>query len=190
MLPDYEIVRKTKIEKILPILEFILVLLLIQAIISLFTPLAIEEEAVRFRILAHSNADKDQQIKMDIQKQIEPLIQVAIGSSTSKTEIGENMAAIESEILAVAEQLSKGKPVKLERTAALFPPKRSGILIAPQSIVDAYILTIGSGRGDNWWCALFPKVCFPEQEANADKDKQEEKEVKFFIWEWIKSFFN
>ena len=54
----------------------------------------------------------------------------------------------------------------LERTEALFPPKRSGFIIHPQAEYDAYILTIGSGRGDNWWCSLFPKVCFPEEKES------------------------
>ena len=67
----------------------------------------------------------------------------------------------------------------LERTEALFPPKRSGLYIHPQAVYDAYILTIGSGRGDNWWCALFPKVCYPdEKDANVEKQAKKKKMKK------------
>ena len=75
-------------------------------------------------------------------------------------------------------------PITLERKEALFPPKRSGLVIHPQATYDAYILTIGSGRGDNWWCAIFPKICFP------DKREDEEEKVTFFVWEWIKGMFS
>ena len=72
--------------------------------------------------------------------------------------------ALESEILEIANSMSNGATISLERKEALFPPKRSGLFISPQATYDAYILTIGSGRGDNWWCAMFPKICFPDKE--------------------------
>ncbi|MBO1912594.1 stage II sporulation protein R, partial [Microvirga sp. 3-52] len=65
--------------------------------------------------------------------------------------------------------------------------KRSGFVIHPQSEYDAYLLTIGSGRGDNWWCALFPKICFVDEAEK--KEKKEEEKVTFFVWEWITGLF-
>ena len=94
------------------------------------------------------------------------------------------MAALENTILEIASSMANGRDVTFERVEALFPPKRSGLFIHPQAMYDAYILTIGSGRGDNWWCALFPKVCFP------DKEEKSEEKVTFFIWEWIKGIFS
>jgi len=51
-------------------------------------------------------------------------------------------------------------------------------------------VTIGSGRGDNWWCALFPKVCFPEEQQAEVEVEVEDEEVTFFVWEWIKGLFS
>ncbi len=185
MLPDYEIKRTTTIgEKIMLFIEFIIILIIIQAIVTLFTAGQAEDDAIRFRLLAHSNAPTDQQVKIDIQKKIQPLIEKAVVTSQSTEELGDNLAAIESTLLEIANSMSKGKTITLERKEALFPPKRSGLVIHPQSTYDSYILTIGSGRGDNWWCALFPKVCFP------DKKEKEKEKVTFFIWEWIKGIFS
>lgn len=185
MLPDYEIKRTTtKIDKVIPFIEFVIVLIIIQSIIMLFTGNEAEDEAIRFRLLAHSDAAVDQQVKLAIQREIEPLIGAAVASSQSKDELGDNLAALESTILDIAQSMSNGRTVTLERMEALFPPKRSGLVIHPQAAYDAYILTIGSGRGDNWWCALFPKVCFP------DKEEKSEEKVNFFIWEWIKGLFS
>lgn len=184
MLPDYEIKRTVPtIEKVAPYIEFILLLIIFQAILMLFSTTQSSEEVVRFRLLAHSNAPADQQIKRDIQQVIQPLIEDAVASAQSTREIEENLVDLEETITEIARSLSGGAAITLERKEALFPPKRSGLLIHPQSAYDAYILTIGSGRGDNWWCAIFPKICFP------DKEEEEDEKVTFFIWEWIKGVF-
>ncbi|MBE1555716.1 stage II sporulation protein R [Sporosarcina limicola] len=185
MLPDYEIKRtKTRFEKVVPYIELIIMLIIIQSIIMLFTAGPAQEDAIRFRLLAHSDAPVDQQIKMEIQRKIQPLIEKAVNTSQSKKELGDNLAVLESTILDVASSMSNGRTVSLERKEALFPPKRSGLFIHPQATYDAYILTIGSGRGDNWWCAVFPKICYPD-----DEEEGKEEKVTFFIWEWIKGLF-
>ncbi|MFS0575892.1 stage II sporulation protein R [Sporosarcina sp. 179-K 3D1 HS] len=185
MLPDYVITRKKPIvDKILPFIEMILLLIIVQAVVTLLTMAPEEEETIRFRVLAHSDAPSDQQIKEDIQQEIAPMIEKALATSGSKAELVDNLKALEPAIIAAANGLSDGRAVSLMRTDALFPPKRSGYFIHPQARYDAYVLTIGSGRGDNWWCALFPKICFP------DKEEAEDEKVVFFIWEWIKKLFS
>ncbi|CAM3135498.1 stage II sporulation protein R [Filibacter tadaridae] len=185
MLQDYEIIKtKTRLEKVMPYIEFIIVLIIIQSLVTLFTTGPVDEESIRFRLLAHSDAPADQQVKEAIQREIAPLINNAVNKSQTKEELGDNLAALETSILEVANSMANGMTVTLERSDALFPAKRSGFVVHPQAAYDAYILTIGSGRGDNWWCALFPKLCFPDK-----TEKEEEEEVTFFVWEWIKGLF-
>jgi stage II sporulation protein R len=193
MLPDYEINPKKKplFEKLMPYIEFVIMLIIIQSVVTLFTAGQPEDDSIRFRLLAHSDAPADQRMKQEIQQVIEPLIANAVATSGSRQELAANLAELEGKILEVASEISNGIPVSLERTAALFPPKRSGLVIHPQAAYDAYILTIGSGRGDNWWCALFPKICFPDKkdsEPEEEVEKEDEK-VTFFVWEWIKGLF-
>ncbi|MCG7343899.1 stage II sporulation protein R [Sporosarcina sp. ACRSL] len=187
MLQDYEISKPVgRIDSFMAVIEFILVLFLIQSALLLFSGQAEQDEEIRFRILSHSNAPADQKLKEEIQLVIEPMINQAIAQAESKSEIVDNLKAIEATILETAQSMADGQDVRFERKAALFPPKRSGFVITPQAPYDAYILTIGSGRGDNWWCSLFPKVCFPDK----DVEKAEDEKVTFFIWEWIKSWFD
>ncbi len=184
MLQDYEIKRtETNTRKIMIVLEFALILIIMQSILTLFAG-ASAEEAVQFRLLAHSNAATDQLTKEEIRREIAPLIDNVVTTSTSKEEIGERLASLEPTLLKIASTIAKGQSIQLERKNALIPPKRSGFSIQPQATYDTYVLTIGSGRGDNWWCSLFPNVCFQGQE-----EKSEEK-VTFFIWEWIKGLFS
>src|SRR6185437_7163373 len=121
MLPDYEIKRTTPImDKLMPYIEFIIVLIIIQSIIMLFTGGAKEDDAIRFRLLAHSDAPVDQRIKRDIQREIKPLIEQAVFNSKSNKELVHNLALLESTILEVATSMSNGRAVTLERTVALF----------------------------------------------------------------------
>lgn len=185
MLPDYEIKRTgQKIEKLMPIIEFALILIILQSAIALFAG-SQTEEAIQFRLLAHSNTAADQLIKQEIQQQIAPLIEEVLSSSNSNDELENDLIALEPQIIEIASSIEKTQSITLERKDALIPPKRSGFTIQPQASYDAYILTIGSGRGDNWWCSLFPNICFPD-----DKEEKEEEKVTFFVWEWIKGLFS
>lgn len=197
MIQDYEItIRDRKVDKRLKkgmaIVEFLLVLFIIQSALMLFMERPIEQEAeIRFRVVAHSNTSADQKLKEAIQREIAPIINSAVDQAESKSDIVDNLKLVESTILEVAEKLAGEQEVQFERKAALFPPKRSGFAITAQAPYDAYILTIGSGRGDNWWCGLFPRVCFPDKTVDKkDEAQKEDEKVTFFVWEWIKSWFS
>lgn len=180
MLPDYEIHKRQ--DKRIVFIEFILILLIFQsAIFLLMSPE--NDEAVQFRILAHSNTVKDQMEKDEVQQEIMPFIENVIDEAETPAEAVDNLDRLESTIIKRAEAIAPDQVISFGREYTAIPPKRSGFFIQPQGNYNAYVLTIGSGRGDNWWCALFENICFPEQE-----EKEEEK-VTFFIWEWIKSLF-
>ncbi|MBB4823167.1 stage II sporulation protein R [Sporosarcina luteola] len=189
MLQDYNIINtENKNKKWVSVLEFILLLFLIQSAILLLNGSDIPEEALRVRILAHSNAPADQQVKESIRQEIEPLIKKAFTETSSKEDFIRRMDGLEEEITRIAEWKAGGRAITFEKKAALFPPKRSGFYVTPQAPYEAYILTIGSGRGDNWWCALFQNVCFPDKKVK--EEEQEEEKVTFFLWEWIKGLFS
>lgn len=181
MLPDYEIQKRPN--KRIAFLEFILIVVIFQsAIMLLMSPK--NEEAVQFRILAHSNTVKDQAEKEEIRQEVMPLIQKVVDEAETAQEIVDNLKELEPVVIKKAQAIVPDKEIAFNREYAMIPPKRSGFFIKPQENDDVYLLTIGSGRGDNWWCALFENICFPEQE-----EKEEEK-VTFFIWEWIKNLFS
>lgn len=185
MLQDYNIERQTeKPSKLVAFIEFILVLFIIQGVLLLFSQ-ETPEDALQFRILANSNTSGDQHVKQQVQQEISPILDRAINESANEQQIKEALQLAEPAILRAAEKQSEGQAVTLTHGAALIPAKRIGFAIQPQNVYDAYVLKIGEGKGDNWWCSLFPNVCFPEETA----EETEEEPVKFFVWEWIKSIF-
>lgn len=186
MLQDYEIQRTSgPTEKMISWIELLLIVVILQAFLTLFGGSA-QEEALQFRLLAHSNTAADQLVKKEVQEAIAPLLETALVKGQTTGEIGNHIAAVEDEIIELASEIANGQTITLERKEALIPPKRSGFVVQPQAMYDTYLLTIGSGRGDNWWCSLFPNVCFPNQEEQV----VEEEKVTFFLWEWIKGIFS
>ncbi|GKV69143.1 hypothetical protein NCCP2716_16410 [Sporosarcina sp. NCCP-2716] len=169
-------------KRFITLAEFLLIIVMLQAVLALFQTHE-AEEPVRYRILAHSDAPADQAVKVRIQQQVEPMIAKALATAVTPAEIDAALTGLEAEMLAAARQLSPDRTITLERKNALFPAKRTGLWISPQDTYDAYVMTIGSGKGSNWWCSVFPKVCYDE------KEEEDEEPVKFFVWEWITSIF-
>lgn len=184
MLQDYDIAKKLSTsEKLVMIIEFILILIIIQCSLLLFMqnhPVGTEEE-LRIRIVPHSNTASDQAIKQDVLETIKPNITKLVASMQSSNLVEQER--IKNEVMKAAAEVSKGSTVKIMYDEALFPVKKVGGIVTPQAYYQAVVITLGSGRGDNWWCAIFADVCFQSEE------NIEEEQPTFFIWEWIKSLF-
>ncbi|PZX05871.1 stage II sporulation protein R [Psychrobacillus insolitus] len=174
MLPDYEIKRATSaVQKIDSIILFIWMLLIMQLILFLLFQQTDQADGMRFRLIANSNTIEDQQIKNEIKESIEPILM--------KYESNPQNAV--DELKPIVDKLSEklDEKIIISTGLALFPPKVWNEGISTQKQVDSIVIKIGNGRGDNWWCALFPKVCY--------KDEEVEEKPKFFVWEWFKDKF-
>ncbi|SIT69654.1 stage II sporulation protein R [Edaphobacillus lindanitolerans] len=191
MLNDYPINQskrmQEKLRAAIPFIQFILMLIVIQCALFLLTGTAAEEAEgmLRIRVIADSNTESAQSAKREIVALIAPAVEQARSESRTPEELAARLDTLLPGVLAEA-----GEDVTLRRGSAVFPPKpyRGGILA--QQEADAWVVTIGDGRGDNWWCALFPDVCDPPEEtATAMKEETEEEPVTFFLVEWLKGLF-
>lgn len=192
MLKDYPI--QPKRHRWVEVIQFILLLVMFQSIIFLLDDgQEKSHDDIQFRVIAHSNEAKDQQEKEEIQQILMQGVAHLHETSDTTEQFHDQMAQLAPTLLGQFEELVPSRSVRFERKEAVIPPKRSGFYFQPQDAYDAYIVTIGSGRGDNWWCALFANVCYPaeiEETQEAPDEEEEEEEVTFFIWEWIKSLFS
>ena len=68
--------------------------------------------------------------------------------------------------------------VNLQLSRENFPDKSYGNIVLPQGNYEAFRIIIGKGKGRNWWCVMFPPLCFvDESKAEVEYDKVE-KEIK------------
>lgn len=122
------------------------------------------EDLIRFHVIANSDAEEDQALKRAVRDAILEEISPQLAQSQSLeqsrrilTELRPVMEEISRKVIAA---WSKDYPVKTEYGEFIFPTKSYGSLILPAGEYEAVRVVIGEGKGSNWWCVLFPPLCF------------------------------
>ncbi len=168
---------------------FILMLLLVVSVYKKSNDsVKIPDSAIRFRILANSNSPRDQKIKEDIrdkmQKELYSLLQNSKSIDDSRKIINSNMSNFD--------EILKDSMKDIEYSYSIdygmhyFPSKAYKGITYDEGNYESLLVTLGSGKGDNWWCVLFPPLCLLEAEESSDvKDV----EYKSFIKEIIEKYF-
>ena len=145
---------------------------------------------LRVHIRANSNNQVDQQIKMVVKKSVvdylTPLI--AEGSTFEQvyTILDQNLKNIEQ----VCDKVLKANGHSYTSTAYLnqeyFPTRSYGEYTLDNGFYDALIIELGSGTGDNWWCVVYPPLCF----IGAEGTGTQAIEYKSKLLEIIEQFFS
>lgn len=142
----------------------------------------IAPDILRFHVLANSNSAADQEIKIKVKSFLLERIYERVGEDAKKPDVIAYLKADRQRLETEAEQfirsLGKEQPVSLEVTWCAFPEKYYGDLMLPAGTYEAAQVRIGQGRGRNWWCILYPKVCITKDAvAVVPEDSMEELEM-------------
>lgn len=124
----------------------------------------ISQNILRFHVLANSNSKEDQELKLQVRDAILYYLQDDLSKckdlQTAETIISEK----ETAILKVAKDTIKKAgytyDVTGEFTDCYFPEKSYGDATFPQGTYHAYRVQIGNSEGKNWWCVMYPPLCF------------------------------
>jgi stage II sporulation protein R len=124
----------------------------------------VADKLVRLHIVANSDSPEDQALKREVRdeviKQISPKFEGLKDVSEVKTVIAENLGLIES----IAKQVLQRENKSYGAVAMLgnfdFPTKVYGNLTLPAGNYQALKVVLGKGEGQNWWCVMFPPLCF------------------------------
>lgn len=151
--------------------------------------LIIPEEAIRFRVIANSNDEKDQNTKVlvrnTIQKQLTNDLSKAHNQENAKQILKNNIYSYEN----IVENTLKNNNIKMEYKVNYgmnyFPEKIYKGIKYEEGYYESLVITLGNGMGNNWWCVLFPPLCLLEAEETEEKT---EVEYKFFIKEIIDKY--
>ena len=150
-----------------------ILLLSIGTLLSLYIPknevtandaLIIPNDAIRLRILANSDSKSDQALKRLVRDEVNKAITVWVSDLTSKEEARKVLHTRLPEIQRIAEQVvrkqNSKQDVQVELGKVEFPTKLYGQFLYPAGQYEAVLITLGEGTGANWWCVLFPPLCF------------------------------
>ncbi|MDC7729374.1 stage II sporulation protein R [Bacillus cereus group sp. MYBK120-1] len=141
-------------------------------------PSVIPKEAVRLRILANSDSDKDQALKRKVRDEVKAQIDGWVADLTSFEEARKVIQSHIPEIEKTVENTLKREgskdsfQVKFSKNVK-FPTKVYGNFIYSAGEYEAVLITIGEGEGANWWCVLFPPMCFLDFSSGTAVRKEE-----------------
>lgn len=123
-----------------------------------------EKEYLRIHIRANSNMSADQQVKYLVKDKIVEYLTPYIAQCDTKVKaqnmLNNNLSQIESISEKVLKENGFNYSVKASVKKENFPTRIYQGLSLESGFYDALIVEIGSGKGDNWWCVVYPPLCF------------------------------
>jgi stage II sporulation protein R len=160
-------------QKSIHAIAFFFILVTIASMFSLYLPksfaqeedvVVIPNEAIRLRILANSNSEQDQEIKRIVRDRVNAQITEWVSTLTSmeaaREKIIANLDILEATAKEVLEENGVNQKVQIDFGEVDFPTKLYGNFLYPAGKYEAVLITLGEGTGANWWCVLFPPLCF------------------------------
>lgn len=124
----------------------------------------IADKIIRFHVLANSDSAEDQQLKLKVRDGIGTYMQPRLSGITdidrSRSVVKESLRDIEKEAehIIAEEGYTYGVSARLARTD--FPEKTYGPYTFQAGNYEALEVVIGEGNGHNWWCVMYPNLCF------------------------------
>ncbi|EKQ50851.1 MULTISPECIES: stage II sporulation protein R [unclassified Clostridium] len=140
----------------------------------------VKDSLIRFHVIANSDNDDDQKLKLKVKDKVIDYLYPYLNKSASLDESRQIIKDRMQEVKKIAEEVIKennyGYNVQVQLSRENFPEKSYGNITLPQGNYEAFRIIIGSGQGRNWWCVMFPPLCFvDESKAQVEYDKTEEK---------------
>ena len=176
---------------------------LLTGALSLGEQTALSEKVVRLHVLANSDSQEDQELKLRVRDRVLAETEALLEASADRKDAEQRLTAAlpELERLAAEEIAESGYDypvsVRLEETA--FPTRTYDGFTLPAGEYLALRIIIGEGNGRNWWCVVFPPLCttaaadvpasalaagFDEEEVALVTEENEGYVLKFKAMEW------
>ena len=131
---------------------------------------AISGSLVRLHVLAVSDDEKEQSIKLDVRdavlEYISPCLDGAQSSDDAKRIINENLGGIKR----AAESAAQGRNVTVTLSEEYYPTREYEGFSLPAGRYDSLRVILGNGEGHNWWCVVFPPRCVSAAEQQEALD--------------------
>lgn len=135
----------------------------------------ISDKILRLHIVANSDSEKDQSLKLKVRDEILKEISYDFEGVKSKEELiskaEENKRKIREIAIRVLRENNCFNDVTVEIGKENFPTKRYEDIVLPRGEYNAIRVLIGEHKGENWWCVAFPSLCFSDSIKNDNKEK-------------------
>ena len=144
---------------------------------------ALAEEVFRFHVTANSDDPEDQELKLKVRDAVIARMKTEMGEAPERSAGAtrrwalEHLDEITQRSTVVIRKEGFRYDARAEVTRCYFPDKRYGDLLFPAGTYQALKISLGNAGGQNWWCVLYPALCFTDPVcAVVDEDGKKELE--------------
>lgn len=135
-------------------------------------------EVFRLHVIANSDTEEDQKLKLKIKTRIVEYLEEILGKDAdlekTKEAVLTHLGEIEREAERLVHKQGFDYPVKAVVEKTYFPKKSYGDCTFPAGEYEALNVKIGEARGHNWWCVLYPSLCFIEDTYGVVTEEKKE----------------
>lgn len=132
---------------------------------------------IRFHVIANSDSYEDQELKLTVRdevlKEVSPQLAEMENASESRSWLAENREKINDIAETVIRREGYDYEAQAEMGVRWIPEKNYGSLVFPAGNYEAFTISIGEARGENWWCVMFPPVCIIGEEPESNEEMAE-----------------
>lgn len=120
----------------------------------------IPDSAIRFRIIGNSNNINDQKAKLDIKNELFNYMASNNYDKLSRDNLINNLQN-DNNISSIINKYTTNYQINYGYN--YFPEKTFQGVVFNSGNYESLVITLGSGKGDNWWCFLYPPLCFIDE---------------------------
>ena len=128
----------------------------------------IAKKVIRFHVVANSDSEADQALKLAVRDAILVKVSPGLAKSQSLEESRLLLQSLQPEMESIARSVvqawGKNEQIRSDYGRFQFPTKSYGSIVLPAGEYEAVRILIGQAEGANWWCVLFPPLCFVDIE--------------------------
>lgn len=138
----------------------------------------VAKNIIRLHVIANSDSVADQELKLAVRDQIISSLRQSLSHAESVTDAQKILCTHQADICNTAKTVLVSRhsnaPVKVSLQTRYFPIKQYGDLVFPAGTYQALCIEIGKAEGRNWWCVLFPSLCFVDETTATVPDSSKE----------------
>jgi len=131
------------------------------------------DDFLRLHIRAHSNSHSDQLVKYEVKQAIldefTPVFAFVTSREQAMTVLHNNLRRFEQIADDVLSRGGKTYTSSVTLRSEFFPERSYNGHVLPSGMYDALVITLGAGLGDNWWCVVYPPLCFLDNNIGGER---------------------
>ncbi|MCL1803383.1 MAG: stage II sporulation protein R [Eubacteriaceae bacterium] len=148
----------------------------------------LSDSVIRLHIIADSDSPEAQSAKLAVRNYIitsyAPLLETWEGKQSALGKAQQSLPELQKGVNSFLRRSGADCTARIEISRSYFPDKEYDGVAFPAGEYDALKIMLGKGQGQNWWCVLYPPLCFAATDADPVDLDSSEIEIRWKVMEW------